>query len=191
MVTLSERMDKETKEEFQGLLIELITRLPAYGIRCLLIPHVIKNDIISKTASDTVEARISVKGNASHIESTTGAKPKDFTYTLANMGDMAAKINVISQDVLYVKAVVLSDSNIFNSNIFDYLAKMWGRLEETQEDSGVISANNNKGIQMSGNYNSENLDTSHQNNIILQELENKEEMDTSYDSDFFELDDDM
>lgn len=137
VVTLAERMDKETKQEFQGLLVELISQLPALGIRAFLIPHVIKNDIIRKTTTDLIPCRISVCGDAEHVESTTGTKPKDFTYKLKNTGDMAVKIPVVSSKTMFVHAPVLSNSNPKNNDIFDYLRRMWKVLEPDESGTEV------------------------------------------------------
>ena len=122
-------MEKETKKEFQGLLVELISQLPALGIRAFLIPHVVKNDIIAKTATDLVPCKISVFGDAEHIEQTTGAKPKDFPYKLAYTGDMAARITLISPTAFYLHGPVLTTSNPENIELFEYMRRVWGKLE--------------------------------------------------------------
>lgn len=141
VVTLSERMDKDTKAEFQSLVTELITQLPALGIRIFLIPHVVKDQVIKKTASDTVKCRISVCGDEAHVESSTGTKPKDFRYKLTNLGDMAVRIPDLSAQTLFVHSGVLSSSNVRNAEIFDYLRRVWSRLEpEELKDSVVFSA---------------------------------------------------
>ena len=132
LVTLAERMDKDTKSHFQKQLITIITQFPNLGIRVFLVPHVIKNDIISKTATDTVEARISVRGDAGHIEQTTGAKPNQFKYKIPNTGDMAVYIKQISQNVFYSHGVILTSSNPENDNLFDYLRQVWTKLEPDQ-----------------------------------------------------------
>ena len=129
VVTLAERMDKETKAEFQGYLVELISQLPALGIRAFMIPHVVKNDIIAKTATDLIPCRISVCGDAAHIESSVGTKPKDFNFKLSAVGDMAVKVSEISPSTLFVHAGVLSESNPRNNKIFDYLRRVWSKLE--------------------------------------------------------------
>lgn len=139
VVTLAERMEKEVKQEFQGLLVELISQLPALGIRAFLIPHVVKNDIIAKTATDLIPCRISVCGDAGHIESTTGTKPKEFPYKLTNKGDMAVKLPAISPDTLFIHGPALSDSNPKNNDIFQYLLKLWSKLEPEEVKSSVAS----------------------------------------------------
>lgn len=148
VVTLAERMDKETKAEFQGYLVELISQLPALGIRAFMIPHVVKNDIIAKTATDLIPCRISVCGDAAHIEACTGTKPRDFSFKLSALGDMAVKIPDISPSTLYVHAGVLSDSNPKNNKIFDYLRRLWAKLEpDCVEDKVQIVARNNKELK--------------------------------------------
>lgn len=146
VVTLAERMDKETKAEFQGYLVELISQLPALGIRAFMIPHVVKNDIIAKTATDLIPCRISVRGDASHIESCVGTKPKDFSFKLSAVGDMAVKITEISPSTLYVHAGVLSASNPKNNKIFDYLRRLWIKLEPNcvEDKVQIVAKNDNE-----------------------------------------------
>lgn len=152
VVTLAERMEKETKKEFQGLLVELISQLPALGIRAFLIPHVVKNDIIAKTATDLIPCRISVCGDAAHIESTTGTKPKEFPYKLTNKGDMAMKIPMVAPETMFVHGPALSESNPKNNDIFEYLLKVWSKLEPDEVKDSVaagfgIEEANNKAIK--------------------------------------------
>ena len=159
VVTLAERMEKEVKQEFQGLLVELISQLPALGIRAFLIPHVVKNDIIAKTATDLIPCRISVMGDAGHIESSTGTKPKDFPYKLANKGDMAVKISVICPDTMFVHGPALTASNPENNEIFDYLRRVWTKLES---ESVIDSVARDADVQISQeellNLDSNNVD---------------------------------
>lgn len=148
VVTLAERMDKETKAEFQGCLVELISQLPALGIRAFMIPHVVKNDIIAKTATDLIPCRISVCGDAAHIESCTGTKPRDFSFKLSAVGDMALKVSEISPSTLFVHAGVLSDSNPKNNKIFDYLRRVWLKLEpDCNEEKVHIVARDEKELR--------------------------------------------
>lgn len=138
IVTLASRMDKETNNEFRMLLRELISQLPALGIRAFLIPHVLNNDIIEKKTSDLVPCKISVKGNAEHIEKATGAKPKDFPYKLVNSGDMAVKLASVP-NVMYVHSPALTDSNPKNNAVFDYLRRVWSKLEPDEVVDSVSS----------------------------------------------------
>ena len=138
VVTLAERMEKETKQEFQGLLVELISQLPALGIRCILVPHVIKDQIIAKTATDLVPCKISILGDAEHIEKATGSKEKDFPYKLTHLGDMAVKMPLVSSNTLYVHAPVISESNPENENIFKYLQVIWNKIEPESAKTEIM-----------------------------------------------------
>ncbi len=139
VVTLAERMEKEVKQEFQGLLVELISQLPALGIRAFLIPHVVKNDIIAKTATDLIPCRISVCGDAGHIESSTGTKPRDFPYKLNNKGDMAVRLPAVAPETMFIHGPALSDSNVKNNDLFKYLLKVWEKLEPDEVSDSVAA----------------------------------------------------
>lgn len=129
VVTLASRMDKETNNEFRMLLRELISQLPALGIRAFLIPHVLNNDIIEKKTSDLVPCKVSVCGDADHIEKATGSKYRDFPYKLTQKGDMAVRMPALSANTLFIHAPALTDSNPKNNKLFDYARRVWGKLE--------------------------------------------------------------
>lgn len=140
VVTLSTRMDKEVKAEFMGYLRELISQLPALGIRAIIIPHILNNDIIEKKTSDLVLFRASVKGDADHIEKATGAKPRAFPYKLVNTGDMAIRLSdgdSSHPDVLFVHGACLTESNDDNNKLFDYLRQVWAILDKGE--TGVLA----------------------------------------------------
>ena len=132
LVTLSSRMDKETKAEFQKGLTAITTQFPNIGIRVMLVPHVLKNDIVAKTVSDNIACRISVMGTPDHVEVTTGCKPKDFPYKLANVGDMAVRWNDVSQGTIFNHGVILASDDDTYQDIFDYIGKVWAKLEPEQ-----------------------------------------------------------
>lgn len=171
VVTLAERMEKETKKEFQGLLVELISQLPALGIRAFLIPHVVKNDIIAKTATDLIPCRISVCGDAAHIESTTGTKPKEFPYKLTNKGDMAMKIPMVAPETMFVHGPALSDSNPRNNDIFEYLLKVWSKLEPDEVKNSVAAG---FGIEEANNKALKSLSLEDDSDIDLNDLFSKQ-----------------
>lgn len=134
VVTLADRMDKETKAAYQGYLRELVTRLPALGIRAMLIPHVIKHDILNKTTTDVIQFRVSVKGDSKHILNNLGVK--DFQHLLRRRGDMAVKLP--DTDCKFVRAAVLSDDNDKNQELFNFLRKLWTKIEP-DFDSGSVA----------------------------------------------------
>ncbi len=153
VVTLADRMEKEIKDEFQGLLRELISQLPALGIRAILIPHVIKDQIISKTTTDLINCRISVLGDPSHIESTTGAKEKVFTQKLSNPGDMAVKMVTVDSDVMFGHAPVLCNDNPECNQLFAYMTQIWAKVEpEEYESSYHYKKAHGMPTEMTNNY---------------------------------------
>lgn len=139
VVTLASRMDKDTFAEFRMLLRELISQLPALGIRAFMIPHILNNDIIEKKTSDLVPCKISVCGDADHIEKATGSKPKDFPYKLSNKGDMAIRMPLVNPDTMFVHGPALTDSNVKNSDYFDYMRQVWSKLEPDEVSNSVAS----------------------------------------------------
>ena len=136
MVTLSS-MEKEQEKEYQTDLRNIVTQFPNLGIRGIFIPHEVKNQIIDKTAYDSIKSRISVKGSPEHIEASTGTKVRDFPYKLTNTGDMAVNIDRLSPATLFVHGVVLTKSNDENNKIFDFLRRFWGKLEPDELKNSV------------------------------------------------------
>lgn len=127
VITISNRMDKEMKNEFMSLLKMFTSRLPGLGIRILMVPHVVKNEVLSKTITDMIPYRISVKGDAEHIEGVTGATPKQFPMKLNHMGDIAFKLD--NSGVLFAHTPIISDSNQGFDEFFQYLTDFWLHIE--------------------------------------------------------------
>lgn len=138
MVTLSD-MVKEDEKEYQSYIKMIVTQFPNLGIKGMFIPHEVKNQVIDKTAYDSIKARISVKGSPSHIESSTGTKPRDFKYSLCNRGDMAVKIDEVSAKTVFVHAVALSDSNDANLQIFTFIRRFWLKYAPDEFADSVAS----------------------------------------------------
>ncbi len=126
VVTLSDRMDKETKAEFQALLSQLVSQLPALGIRIFMIPHVVKDQVLKKTITDLIPCRISVMGDAGHIENVTGASAKTFVHKLVNQGDMAVRLN--NNKIQFVHGIIIADTNEGTDEFFDFLTSMWLKI---------------------------------------------------------------
>ena len=144
MVTLSE-MVKEEEKEYQSYLKMIVTQFPNLGIKGMFIPHEVKNQIIDKTAYDSIKARISVKGSPEHIEASTGTKPRAFPYKLANVGDMAVNIDTISVSTLFVHGVALTDDNDKNVELFNYIRRFWAKYApEEFNDSVAKGVDDNK-----------------------------------------------
>ena len=170
VVTLAARMEKETKSEFQSLLFELISQMPALGIRALLIPHEVKNDIIKKEITDLIMCRISVLGSAEHIESSTGTKPKDFPYKLTNQGDMAVRIPIVNPKTMYVHAPALTSENVENNRVFDYMRQIWKRIEPDSYEGAIV----------------EQVESEKENQELLESVQDENSFNSADDSDTFD-----
>lgn len=129
VMTLSDRMDKDTKAEFQGLLSELVTQLPAAGIRLFLVPHMVKDTIIKKTTSSLIPCRISVGGDAAHIADTLG--DTKFPFKLVHPGDMAVKLDKGAAS--FVHSCILASTNPKTDDFFDFLNSMWLKIDPSLE----------------------------------------------------------
>lgn len=127
VVTLAEAMDKETKQVFQSKLMEITTRLPNLGIRPILVPHVVKDQILKKSITDNIPCRISVKGDAKHIEACVGVDDPPFTYRLTHVGDMA--VMLLDRHIHFVHSVIITEDTSNNIAIFEYIRKLWEKLE--------------------------------------------------------------
>lgn len=125
VITLAERMEKEVKEEFQGLILELVSQLPALGIRIFMIPHVVKDQVLKKSITDLIPCRISVRGDADHIEKSVGVK--NFKHRLIHQGDMAVRFD--NDEPVFVHSAILTPSNDGNAEFFEFLRKFWLKVE--------------------------------------------------------------
>lgn len=141
VITLAERMDSDTKDEFQGLLLELVSQLPALGIRIFMIPHVVKDQVLKKSITDLIPCRVSVRGDTEHIEKSVGVK--NFPHRLVHQGDMAVRFN--NDEPKFVHSAVLSVSNEGNQELFQFLTKFWSKLDPEGCKGSLIWAEENGG----------------------------------------------
>lgn len=159
VMTLVERMDKETNEEFQGLLNIMVTQMPALGIKPILIPHVVKHNVLNKNITDNIPIRINVRGNAKAIESVTGAKPKDFPYALVHPGDMAVGLKEGTQ---FAHSTIIADNNEATNKAFDFLTNFWLKLEPDSFKGSKLESDIRAGIRKIENYPAlQNMDLSY------------------------------
>lgn len=114
---------EDKKREFNSLLKMLVSQLPGFGIRLFMVPHLIKHEVVSKTISDLIPCRISVKGDASHIIQTTDYKK--FDTPLLYQGSMAARFD--SDEPIFIQSAILSETNSENGKIIDFLRRFWSQ----------------------------------------------------------------
>ncbi|MEC2463356.1 FtsK/SpoIIIE domain-containing protein [Bacillus cereus] len=145
MATLMQKFTTDEQKTYKARLVDITTKMPGFGVRLWGIPHLIKNDMIPKSVSDLVPCRISVKGDESHIESTTGAKPSKFKFKLSHVGDCAVNMPVVSNEVFFMHSFILDKSGQGVSRVLDYQTKLWEKLDpDSTKSSWKTSLESNK-----------------------------------------------
>lgn len=126
---------KEEGARFRSFLSTMVSKLPYTGIRFILFPHRIVNDIISKNTYSLVSCRAVVRQtNVTELKNAVEVTEKSFPYKLAQVGDMALKINEIAGgNVVYCHAEILSSNNSNNKKLFNYIGAIWKKLEPDEE----------------------------------------------------------
>lgn len=125
----------DTKGEFQRMLGLLVSQYPAAGIRLFIIPHLVKDSIIKKDVSQLIPFRVSVKGDANHIEQATG--DRKFEHKLTHEGDMALRRDTTAP-VEYVHAGVIARNNEELKAVFDFVCKMWLKIEPESYKGSIL-----------------------------------------------------
>lgn len=131
LVSLTKAMDKEENAEFSKLTATIVSKMPYLGIRLVMFPHRITNNIISKDVYAIVSSR-AIAGALSEemIKSALGVGFRDFPYKLTNPGDMG----IITKQVEKGKPVfchgeMLTATNEGNKELFTFIGAVWRKLE--------------------------------------------------------------
>lgn len=124
--------DKDLHSQFDSLMVQVVTQLPYFGIRLMLFPHRIVNTIINKTVAQQISCRAVV--GVLDFETLKAAvdikNTKEFPYSLVKPGDMAIRSKDIRNGAAtYTHSEVIGDSEAVNRRVFDYIGKVWSRLE--------------------------------------------------------------
>lgn len=139
MMKLAESMDKEEKAEFQELLSSLISMMPALGVRVILIPHRIVNDVISKNSYSLVPCRINVMGKGEELEKAMGISANSFPYKLTNEGNCAVMLKGYKNGEPFFCHSAMLTSNTESEDvkdIFKLIDTIWGKVNiEKSEES--------------------------------------------------------
>lgn len=134
---------KEEHAEFKDLVNVLITQMPNLGIRLILIPHRVTNDIVPKTTYTNVGCIACVKSDVKEIINTLDITKKDFPYDLSNTGDMALKTGEINKGkTVFCHGVAVTTSNEGNVGIYRFVGSLWNMLEPSISEKEDITYNN-------------------------------------------------
>lgn len=138
MMNLAEEMDKDEKAEFQGLLTSLISMMPALGVRVILIPHRIVNDVISKNSYSLVPCRINVMGSGEDLEKAIGVSASAFPYKLTREGNSAVVLKGFRNGTPFFCHGALLTAETESEDIkdlFKLIDRIWGKVKiEKSED---------------------------------------------------------
>ena len=131
---------KDEHAEFKDLMNVLITQMPNLGIRLILVPHRVTNDIVPKTTYTNVGCIACVRTDSKEIASTLDVTKKDFPYDLTNSGDMALKTGEVNKGkTVFCHGVAVTSSNESNVGIYKFVGSLWGKLEPEEEKEQVLN----------------------------------------------------
>lgn len=131
---------KDEHAEFKDLMNVLITQMPNLGIRLILVPHRVTNDIVPKTTYTNVGCIACVRTDSKEIASTLDITKKDFPYDLTNSGDMALKTGEVNKGkTVFCHGVAVTSSNESNVGIYKFVGSLWGKLEPEEEKEQVLN----------------------------------------------------
>lgn len=130
IVGLKGKLSKEEDSEFKELVNVLITQMPNLGIKVILVPHRVTNDIIPKTSYTLVGFMACVGAEDGEIKNTLNVTSKDFPYTLVNKGDTALKTNEINKGkTVFCHGIGITSDNDLNKDVYRFIGALWRRLE--------------------------------------------------------------
>lgn len=130
VVTLVSTLDKDTKAEYDRIINELVTKTPNLGIKLIMFPHRLTQEIIKKTQRDLCGLKVVVKMPFESVNEVRAVKRDEFPYNLVTAGDMAVCAFELNKgNPVYSHAEVITNSNEDNVKLFKYIGKVWGMLE--------------------------------------------------------------
>lgn len=155
IVGLRGKLTKDENNEFQELVNTIVTQMPNYGFRVILVPHRVTNDVISKTTYTLIGFVACVKSDFKEISTTLEVSKRDFPYSLANVGDMAIKTGEINRNMpVFCHGIAITTTNEGNKGIYKHVGHLWNMLEPEegiQDRSTIIKKDNSyKGHNLVG-----------------------------------------
>lgn len=153
---------KEEAQKFRGYLSTMASKLPYAGLRFVLFPHRIVDQIINKDTYSLVSCRAIVNQlDMKQVSTAVGVSESGFKYKLAQKGDMAIRLNEINGgEACFCHAEMLSNSNKGNEKLFSYIGAVWKKLEPDVECitfsgkiGGKISSGSGSGSSSGSRFN--------------------------------------
>lgn len=134
IMSLTSNMTQESKSEFNSLLKTIVSEFPATGIRLILVPHMVKNDIISKNITDMIPCRVCVMGNEEEVARVTGTK--GFGQRLTRPGTMAVKL-VTDASAQFVQSTTLGVTNERIEDMMGFISDVWEKMGYSRFEKGT------------------------------------------------------
>lgn len=182
IITLTSRMEQDERKVFEKLLLEYITRLPAYGIRIWIVPHMVKNTVLSKNVTDMVQWRGCIRYSNTDVCKVLDVKT--FPYKLPAQGDMAMRTP--DGEVSFVHDAVLATDNASYSKMFDSISRVWHKIDEDfvtdvevvhAMDSTSITHTGTKATKHTGNSTTRKKVTADTQNISMSNIAEENNID--------------
>lgn len=129
--SLMDAYDKDQQAEFKKLMSTIVSKLPYLGLRLIMFPHRIVDQIIAKNTYSLVSTRAIVgQLNKDEVKNAVGVTEKQFPYKLVNVGDMAVMSKEIARgQVVFCHAEVITNNNEANKDVFRFIGSVWQKLE--------------------------------------------------------------
>lgn len=140
LVTFMGLLNPEERREVDSLLKSITTELPSIGIRLILIPHRLNNEIISKTVYSNIAARFGFMVGTEEGKKIVDSSSR-FNFNLPNKGDAVSVINEVNNgNPFFLHSPLLADNDTGEGAIFKLIKAMWKtddtrRLREEVEKS--------------------------------------------------------
>lgn len=129
--SLMDAYDKDQQAEFKKLMSTIVSKLPYLGLRLIMFPHRIVDQIISKNTYSLVSTRAIVgQLNKDEVKNAVGVTERQFPYKLVNKGDMALMSKEVARgQVVFCHAEVITSNNKGNESVFKFIGSVWRKLE--------------------------------------------------------------
>ena len=151
IMTISQRMDKETRAAFFAYLKQFVSRLPSYGIRLIMVPHLVKNNVVDKSVTDMLPNKICVKADTKTVEEVMDVSAKEFPYRLTHTGDLAVKLNDRPKP-FFVHSVIVSTSNSGYDKFFAFIRNFWLKTQPESFKGSKLENDLKSGMRSISSY---------------------------------------
>ena len=138
MVSLSSQyqsMGKDVFTRYKNVISSITTQLPAMGVRLIMVPHRIVDNVIPTNVSRNVPCRIVLQAtNDDELKNAVDETFAAFGHTLPNIGDAAAKISTINGgQPFYAHSIVAAKDDTGNQKLVRFIAGLWSKIEPDEK----------------------------------------------------------